>query len=272
VENNKNLRLVIFLVMAGILVFIPEMKAQKKGHKKGSKSSKSAPKGSANGPNFLILGEVSVGVMGLINRGPYLDYQKQYYLTDNPDFSITGNFPTQISPTANAGIFVYPFFNVHNFLKHFSGGVAFSWSMRKMRHDVDFTNKSFPQQNRISISDFYSAHYLGTDFQIRYGRQLYFLAGVRSEYLLSGVRKRNLHIVSDSITGGKPLDQNDEWNLKGSEIIRKNNPGWHLAVGYTPLPRLGIRVGSYYSSGFFSNGLDITCIQPYLAVFIPVGK
>jgi hypothetical protein len=205
------------------------------------------------------------GYGAVFNSGDFREYQQQNYKTENPSFSISGDFPAQYAPVFGSSFHLgLPLKNP--FIKFASAGFSLGWSQRNLQHNFTFTNTSLPYKNAILVSDAYKADFLGTEFQIRFGGKIYGVLGIRADFLLSGMRERSQKLEGDSIQNGKAVFINEKWSLKGAESIRQKSPGWHLALGYNPLPMFGIRCGFLQSGGFFSSGPDFISRQIYLAL------
>lgn len=250
--------------ISGILlltVFLSgELLAQKR------KPMKSKGKTSDRQSDHLFLwAEGFGGYSSVFNSGNFKEYQEQNYKSENPAFSIKGEFPAQYSPLIGGSFHLgLPLKNP--LIKFASAGVSFSWTQRSLQHKFTFTNTSLPYKNAIMVSDLYKADFLGAEFQLRFGGKVYGLLGVKADFLLSGIRERTQKLEGDSIQNGKAIQINEKWNLKGSENIRQKGPGWHAAIGYNPLPMAGIRFGYVQSGGFFTNGPDFISRHIYLAL------
>jgi hypothetical protein len=265
-------RTFILIISALFLLQPGDLSAQKrkpvKPKKKvstGKKPQQGKKPDQKNSEPTFILAEVMLGRLPLINRGEFLDYQRQYYFTANPAFSINGEFPRQ--STSMYGASLHAGFLLSNPLIRFiSFGLALSSSGRSLVHDIRFTNSDSLQGNKISISERYSARYLCPEFQIRFGSKVYGLLGIRKELLVSGIRERTLKLENYSLPTGSPLIINQKWNLKNSPLIRQSNWGYHAALGYQPIPWLGLRLGYMYTGTFFESGPDFSTHQYYLAL------
>ena len=267
-----------FLIILSLILISGNLAAQKRRPPKkppmsAKRKSGSKTKGKpSSGPSELFFWAEAFGsYMPCLHSGSYFDYQKQYYLTENPGFKISGKFSRDYSPYGGAGIQVgLPVKS--QFIKFVSGGLAFSLSRRQLSHEVVFTNDSLRYRNKITIQDQLSASYLGTELQFRFGSKLYALLGIRNDFLLSGYREKSLRVEGDSIMGGKPLESSQRWSLKKSELVRQSNLGWHAAIGYAPLPYLGVRFGFLYTGTFFKEGPDFATQQYYLAICLSFVK
>jgi len=265
------------LVSAFFIVLVAgDLAAQKrkpiKPKKKTSTSKKQEPKKSAapgGSPQWFKLVEIMGGHLAMVNSGDFLNYQKQYYFTENPDFLITGEFPRQTNYLLAGG------FHVGKLLKHpvirfISGGFMLNWTGRSLVHNVSFTNNAFNRPdritNKISISEKYRAAYLCPELQLRFGSKVYGLLGIRKEILMNGVRERTLTVESDFVQSGTPLVMTQKWNLKNSAVVRQNNWGIHAGLGYMPIPWFGLRLGYLYTGTFFNSGPDFATHQYYLAL------
>ena len=249
-----------------------ELSAQnKKGGKKSAPAAKGKKQGSSSSGPLFYWPEIYAGYMSQLNSGDYLEYQKQYYYTENPDFSISGEFPQQYSPLFGASFHVgMPVRNP--VIKFVSAGLSSSWSQRSLGHQVNFTNRALPYNNKITINELYSAAYLGTEFQLRFGSKVYGLLGLRNEHLLSGFRERTQTLEGDSVQSGKALVMTSKWNLKDQALVRQNAWGWHAALGYSPFPYFGLRIGMLSSGSFFTAGPDFSSRQMYLALCFGIVK
>jgi hypothetical protein len=265
---------------AGLLVILMSNQAfsQKRKQAKPNKKANAAKKPQQekkheqkNSEPIFFLAEIMAGKLPLINRGEFLDYQSQYYFTENPAFSINGEFPGQINCMYGASLHVgFPLSNP--VIRFLSFGMSLSSSGRSLVHDISFTNTDLPQNNKISISERYSARYLCPEFQVRFGSKVYGLLGIRKELLRSGIRERILKLENDSIQSGIPLIINQKWNLKKSSVVRQSNWGYHAALGYYPIPWLGLRLGYMYTGTFFESGPDFSTHQYYLALCFLLTK
>ncbi len=235
--------------------------------RKPSSAKKGSPKtGSAGKPSELFLWtETFAGYSMVKNSGDFIDFQKQYYYTQNPSFSISGKFPDQFAPQLGASLHFGT--SLRNpIIKFVSAGLAFSWTRRKLVHDVIFTNLSYAYPNKITISETFEASYLGAEFQLRFGGKVYGLLGIRHEALVSGMRQRTMMLEGDSVQNGKTSAITEKWNLKKSDLIRPGSLGPHIALGYNPLPAIGLRLGWMKSGSFFTSGPNLVSSQYYLSI------
>ncbi len=262
----------LLLVPVLLLVSTLDTKAQKrKGPKKPASSSKKKGKSSSTKSHLFFWPEIFGGYLSSVNQGDYLDFQRQYYYTENPDFSIKGEFADQYSPLLGASFHLgIPVRNP--VIKFVSGGLALSWSARSLGHEVNFTNTALPYRNAIFISENFSARYLSTEFQLRFGSKVYGLLGIRNESLLAGFRERKLRLEGDSIQSGKAIELVSRWDLKNSELVKQHNLGWHAAIGYSPFPVFGMRLGLIFSNGFFREDPDFSSRQLYFALCFGIVK
>ena len=218
--------------------------------------------GSRGSNQLFFWAEAFGGYAILSNSGGFLNYQKQYYITQNPSFSISGDFPRQGSPVLGVSAHLGSSLSLP-LIKFVSAGFSFTGLERKLVHSVDFTNTSFPYRNKISIRDCFSGSYLGSEFQFRFGSRVYGLLGVRNDFLLSGLRQRSVRLEGDSVQNGSTTELLESWNLKNSSLVRQFSWGWQLGIGYNPVPMLGLRLGCLFSGPFFSEGPDFRTQQYY---------
>jgi hypothetical protein len=237
--------------------------SQKGKQNKGpSKSGFSAP---------FYIAELGGGMVLPTNSGTYFDYQRQYYATQNPSFSIEGSFPRRNSFTAYGSFHAGITLN-NSFIRFVAAGLSFSWSDRILAHEVTFVNNGFNFRNRILISESYRASYISPEFQVRFGAKVYGLLGIRRETLISGSRERKLRSESDSVQSGSPIEKTDQWNLRNSDLVRPFNWGYHAAIGYMPVPWAGIRFGYVYNGTFFRTGPDFSTHQYYFGICFGLVK
>lgn len=237
---------------------------KKKPSSSAKKGGKAANRKSQMNNGFIWL-DGFLGYSPILNGGPYLEYQKQYYQTENPGFKIGGEFPTQYSLLAGAS-FQYARNVQFGPIKFVSAGVSCNWMSRRLLHNIRFVNDSLKYRNRIDVSEKFDAQYLGTEFQLRFGSKIYGILGLRYDFLVQGLRERKLRIESDSIQGGSSLESAEKWQLKSSELINQGTIGWHAAVGYAPMPFWGFRLGYMYSGSFFRSGPEWNSSFIYAAI------
>lgn len=212
-----------------------------------------------------------LGFAPILNGGQYLESLKQNYQTRNPAFSISGTTPRQYSILGGFNIQFGRSLNLGS-VKFISAGIAVNWLSRKLVHDIQFVNDSLRYHNKISIAESLDAQYLGTEFQLRFGSKFYGILGFRYDFLLGGFREKKLRVESDSVQGGQPIESIEKWQLKSSEFVNQNPTGWHVAVGYSPLPFWGLRLGFIQSGSFFGKEPDFSSTYIYSAVYLSLVK
>ena len=247
-----------------------ELLAQKRNRIK-KKPSATAKKGaSKSNPNsqvsngFIWL-DGFLGYAPLLDFSSYPDFEKEGYQPQNSAFKVSVELQKQNSILAGLA-FQYGRNIRFGAVKFVSAGVAFSWLNRRLQSDIRFVNDSLKYRNQITISEKFDAQYLGTEFQLRFGGKLYGILGFRYDFLVQGLKERKLRLEGDSIQGGRAIESTEKWQLKSSELINQGTTGWHAAVGYAPMPFLGLRLGYMYSGSFFRSGSEWNSSFIYAAI------
>ena len=266
VKFRLNFQSAIGLLMLLLALSFSTMGQKRKPIKKGKtgKSNSTANNKTPFGKQDIFFwAELSAGYGPQRNKGSYLDFQKLYYQTLNPAFSISGNLQDQDSPLISGSFHVgKPLRNP--IIKFVSGGISLSWAKRNLFHNLNFTNTSLGYRNQIQITDNLISQFLGAEGQLRFGGKVYGLLGIRTDLILTGIRERKLTVESDSII--LPSGMEKSWDLRSSDLVRSSGLGWHAGIGYNPLPFLGFRAGYWFNGSFFKSGPDFATSQIYVAI------
>lgn len=256
---------------------------KKKASAKKKPAPKSAPKTSKPAPPTeaaaspapsgkamkFIYGDVFVGPSMNFASGDYIDYQKLYYGTANPNFSITGTFKNQTYFTAGAQARVYPFRKPESPLSALSFTAGLSFLQKGFTHDVLLVNKSLDYTDETKLKEEFNASFLASHLMVRYGKRLYAEAGISIDWFLSGVRNQDLTRKSsgaNAYQGAFETTANVDYNLT-TKTMNSQSLGWVFGVGYQITDMFGVRFFNNLNSGFFKDS-KLQNYQPSLQVTV----
>jgi len=217
-----------------------------------------------------VYADLFVGPSMNFAKGDFLEYQKQNYLTTNPNFLIDGKITNIRSFTFGAQARIYPFRKPESLLSALSFCMGGSYLRKGFSHEFGLQNKdtSLKYLDETRIKGKWDAYFLSTFLTARYGKKLYLEAGISIDWFLSGVRNYEL---TRSTSGENAyqgafttkLQSND--NLS-SKIMAKQSVGWVFGVGYQIADYIGFRIYNNFNSHFFKNGADFSNYQPSIQV------
>jgi hypothetical protein len=250
----------VFLM--GFLLLITQLgfgQVGRKAKKPASKSKKvaakpaAAPKAQTPVPStppdirFLYL-DLFGGYGKNTASGAYLEYQKTYYETANPDHRISGSFRQFSVWTLGLQARIQPFRKDPGIASYFSANIGFSVLRRGFSHDVVLTNSTLDYLDQTKITETYDATFLGTHFLVRGGRKLFLETGISADAFLNGTFSRELMRTTSgekAYEGG--FSTSETWNNSlGTTVMKPFSLSWVLAGGYQFSPLCG-------ESGFFTS-------------------
>jgi len=275
-QQNPVKPLALFLLFFGlILCFSDGLLAQKRSGGKKKSVKKSSNKASnktarSSGPIMkFIYGDAFIGPSINYASGDYLEYQKQYYSTANPNFKIQGKFTNHIYFTAGAQARCYPFRKPKSILSGlaFSGG--FSFLQKGFKHEIGFANTALDYLDETRINDQFLASFLSTHLMARFGKRLYIEAGISLDWFLSGIRSQEIIRKTsgdNAYLGGFETKEAIDYNLTTKTMARQS-VGWVFGLGYQITHTFGCRFYNNFNKGFFKDG-DLSNYQPSVQVTI----
>lgn len=233
-----------------------------KSKKTATKPASSAPKADNPAPSspsqpaeirFLYL-DLFGGYGKNTASGGYLDYQKTYYETANPDHRIAGTISQFNVWTFGLQARIQPFRKDPGIASYFSANIGFSVLRRGFSHDVVLTNSKLDYLDQTKISETYDATFLGTHVLVRGGRKLFLETGISADAFLNGTFSRELVRTTSgekAYEGG--FSTSETWNNSlGSTVMKPVSLSWVLAGGYQFHRYAGIRI-FYIANGAFFN-------------------
>jgi hypothetical protein len=217
----------------------------------------------------FIYGDVFVGPSMNFASGDYIDYQKLYYGTANPNFSITGTFKNQTFFTAGAQARIFPFRKPESALSALSFTAGLSFLQKGFTHDVLLVNKSLDYLDETRLKEEFNASFLASHLMVRYGKRLYAEAGISIDWFLSGVRNQELLRKSsgaNAYEGPFETTANVDYNLT-TKTMNSQSLGWVFGVGYQITDMFGVRFFNNLNTGFFKDS-KLQNYQPSLQVTV----
>ena len=217
----------------------------------------------------FINADLFIGPSRNFASGDYIDYQKLYYGTANPNFSITGTFKNQTFFTAGAQVRIFPFRKPESPLSALSFTAGLSFLQKGFTHDVLLVNKSLDYLDETRLKEEFNASFLASHLVVRYGKRLYAEAGISIDWFLSGVRNQELLRKStgaNAYQGTFETTANVDYNLT-TKTMNSQSMGWVFGVGYQVTDMFGFRFFNNLNSGFFKD-VKLQNYQPSLQVTV----
>jgi hypothetical protein len=201
--------------------------------------------------------------------GDYIDYQKLYYNTVNPNFQITGSFKNQTFFTAGAQVRIFPFRKPESLLSALSFTTGLSFLQKGFIHNVVLVNKGLDYPDETRINEKFNASFLASHLMARYGKRLYLEAGISIDWFLSGVRNQELIRKTSgdkAYLGAFETSTSVDYNLT-TNTMKRQSLGWVFGIGYQFTNMLGVRFFNNLNSGFFKDS-NLKNYQPSLQITV----